>query len=82
MYELYKDEKTRLANFSFLFFAMEEEFLVCNQVTFVKFLENEKYNISIEKIDNRQLTWKTSKKVKLYNSIKESLQKRHEKSTN
>ena len=39
-------------------------------------------NNSIEKIDNRQLTWKTSKKVKLYNSIKESLQKRHEKSTN
>jgi hypothetical protein len=78
MFELYKDEKTELANFSFLFFAMEKDFLVCSQADFVKFLENEKYNISIEKIDNRQFKWQINKKSKLYNSIKETLQKKHE----
>ena len=81
MFELYKNEQTHLANFSFLFFAMEKDFLVCSQADFVKFLENENYNISIEKIDYRQLDWKNNKKSKLYNSIKEPLQKKHEKST-
>lgn len=82
MFELYKNETTHLANFSFLFFAMETDFLVCSQVEFVKFLEKEKYNISIDKIDNRQLEWKISRKAKLYNSIKEALKEKHEKSTN
>lgn len=81
MFELYKTENTHLANFSFLFFAMEKDFLVCTQTDFVKFIENEKYNISIEKIDNRQYNWDKSKKSKLYNSIKDTLQKKHEKST-
>lgn len=81
MFELYKTEKIHLANFSFLFFAMEKEFLVCNQTDFKEFLRDEKYNIDIEKIDNRQLEWQKSKKTKLYNSIREQLQKEHEKST-
>jgi hypothetical protein len=72
MFEFYKNEQTHLANFSFLFFAMEKDFLVCSQADFVKFLENENYNISIEKIDNRQLDWKNNKKSKLYNSIANS----------
>lgn len=81
MFELYKSDNKDLANFSFLFFAMEKDFLVCSQVDFVKFLEIEKYNVSIEKIDNRQFKWQINKKSKLYNSIKEPLQKKHEKST-
>ncbi len=81
MFELYKPDNKDLANFSFLFFAMEEDFLVCSQVDFVKFLEIEKYNVNIEKIDNRQFKWQINKKLKLYNSIKEPLQKKHEKST-
>lgn len=81
MYEHYKAENTHLANFSFLFFAMEKDFLVCNQADFVRFLETEKYDISIGKIDNRQLEWQKNKKAKLYNSIKEQLQQKHGKST-
>jgi hypothetical protein len=79
MFELYKTENTHLANFSFLFYAMEKDFLVCSQTDFVKFLENDKYDVSIEKIDSRQSG--KNRKSKLYNSIKESLQKKHEKST-
>lgn len=83
MFELYKPENKYLANFSFLFFAMEKEFLVCTQTDFVKFLENDKYDVNISKIDNRQwyLDMNQNKKSKLYNSIKEPLQKKHEKST-
>ena len=84
MFELYKDEiKYHLANFSFLFFAMEKDFLVCSQTKFKEFLREEKYNIEIEKIDPRQ--WRfdmnENKKSKLYNVIKESLQKKHGLST-
>lgn len=79
MFELYKPENTHLANFSFLFYAMEKDFLVCSQTEFVKFLENDKYNVNIEKIDSRQSG--TNKKSKLYNSIKETLQKKHNLST-
>ena len=64
MFELYKTEKTDLANFSFLFFAMNDDYLVCSQTDFVKFLEIETYNISIEKIDNRQWKWQINKKSK------------------
>lgn len=83
MFELYGNETNDLANFSFLFYAMEKEFLVCSQTKFKEFLRNEKYNIEIEKIDNRQwfLDMNKNKKSKLYNSIKESLQEKHEKST-
>lgn len=81
MFEFYKNETTHLANFSFLFFAMEKDFLVCSQADFKEFLRDEKYNIDIEKIDYRQLDWQQSKKANLYNSIKETLQKKHEKST-
>lgn len=77
MYNLYKDEKNKLANFSFLFYAMEKEFLVCNQSKFKEFLE--KQDIFIDKIDSRQSG--TNSKSKLYNSIKESVQKWHDKST-
>jgi len=72
MFEFYKDDKNVLANFSFLFHAMEKDFLVCNQTKFREFLRNEKYNIEIEKIDSRQ-SGKTNK-TKLYNSIRDNYQ--------
>lgn len=83
MYEKYKGDKNKLANFSFLFWAMEKDFLVCSQTEFKEFLSNEKYNIEIEKIDRRQwfLDMNGNKKSKLYNSIKESLQEKHGLST-
>lgn len=79
MFDLYKTENTDLANFSFLFYAMEKEFLLCSQTEFITFLGSDKYDVSIEKIDSRQSG--KNKKSKLYNSIKETLQKKHEKST-
>lgn len=79
MFDLYKTENTDLANFSFLFYAMEKDFLVCSQTEFITFLENDKYDVNIEKIDSRQSG--KNKKSKLYNSIKETLQKKYEKST-
>jgi hypothetical protein len=79
MFNLYKNELNNLANFSFLFYAMEKEFLVCGQSEFREFLRDEKYNIEIEKIDSRQSG--ENKKSKLYNSIKETLQKKHGLST-
>jgi len=72
MFEIYKDDKNALANFSFLFYAMEKDFLVCTQTEFREFLRDEKYNIEIDKIDSRQ-SGKTNK-TKLYNSIKERYQ--------
>lgn len=72
MFELYKNETNHLANFSFLFYAMEKDFLVCSQTEFKEFLRIEKYNVDIEKIDSRQSG--ENKKAKLYNSIKEKYQ--------
>ena len=69
MFEIYKTETNDLANFSFLFYAMEKDFLVCSQTEFREFLRSEKYNIDIDKIDSRQSG--NNKKTKLYNSIKE-----------
>ncbi|MCF7569475.1 hypothetical protein L3X37_14065 [Sabulilitoribacter arenilitoris] len=83
MFELYKDENKDNANFSFLFFAMKKDFLVCSQVDFVNFLQSENYDRNINKIDSRQwrLDLSGNNKSKLYNSIKDQLQKKHKKST-
>jgi hypothetical protein len=70
MHELYKDENTPLANYSFLYFAMcKNEYVICGATDFKKFLAN--YDISIDKIDTRQC--KNPKKLKLYLSKKDSL---------
>lgn len=81
MHEYYKDENKDNANFGFLFFVMEEDFLVCSQADFVKHLS--KYNVNIDKIDNRQYysDMNNNKKSKLYNSTKQLLQKEHDLST-
>lgn len=71
MHEFYREEvKTVQANFSFLYFAMEKDFLNCTQTSYIEFLEG--YDIFIDKVDSRQSG--TNKKSKLYNSIKEQLQ--------
>ena len=67
MYTFYKNETNHLANFSFLYYAMEKDFLVCSQTEYKEFLSNEKYNIEIDKIDSRQSG--KNKKANLYNSI-------------
>lgn len=72
MFKLYNNETNHLANFSFLFHAMEKDFLVCSQTEFREFLRNNRYNIEIEKIDSRQSG--KNKKAQLYNSIKEKYQ--------
>lgn len=68
MFKCYKDDKNTLANFSFLFYAMEKEFLVCSQTDFIHFLEREQYDIFIDKIDSRQA--ENIRKLKLYNAIR------------
>lgn len=71
MHELYKEEVKKLqANFSFLYYAMEKDFLNCSQKSYIEFLGS--YNIFIDKVDSRQSG--TNNKSKLYNSIKERLQ--------
>ena len=72
MFECYKDENKDNANFGFLFYAMEKEFLVCSQTEFIDFVGNEEYEISISKIDSRQSG--TNKKSNLYDAIKKSFQ--------
>ena len=83
MFNMYKSQKNLLAYFSFLFYAMKKDFLVCSQIEFVRFLSSEKYDIHISKIDNRQLEYdmNNNKKSKLYNSIKYQITQKHKKST-
>lgn len=69
MFKCYKDEKNQLANFSFVFQSLHKDKLICcSQTSFIHFLENEPYNIFIDKIDSRQ--YGTNKKTNLYNAIK------------
>ncbi|UOK41592.1 MULTISPECIES: hypothetical protein [Flavobacterium] len=80
MFDYYKTETTHLAHFSFLFYAMQKDgFIICTNSEFIDFLENEPYNVVIEKIDSRQAG--QNKKTTLYNSIKKRLTAEHTKST-
>lgn len=68
----YNNQSTDLANYSFLFYAMQKDgFVICGNIDFVNLLST--YNINIDKIDPRQSG--TNKKTNLYNATKESLQK-------
>ncbi|HEY6143088.1 MAG TPA: hypothetical protein VIV55_06595 [Flavobacterium sp.] len=74
----YNKESIDLANYSFLFYAMQKDnFVICTNIDFVKLLFT--YNIYLDKIDSRQSG--KNKKLKLYDSIKESLQEKHNLST-
>lgn len=76
MFNHYEKLKNDNANFSFLYYAMEKEFLICeNQIDFVRLLQTEKYDRNINKIDSRQwhLDMSKNKKSMLYNSEKDKL---------
>lgn len=65
MLSIYKEEpKYFLSNFSFLYYAMDNDYLVCYQSEFREFLEA--FDIILDKIDSRQSGVKTNKRFKLY----------------
>lgn len=69
LHEIYKNKNYQQANYSFLYYALEKEYLVCKGIDFINFLaEND---IIIDKIDSRQ--YGTNKKSDLFNSIKANL---------
>jgi hypothetical protein len=71
LHNLYKERKKYLADYSFLYQAMQKDNLVvCRGVDFKRFLSKE-FDITIEKIDSRQSG--TNPKTTLYNSIKEKI---------
>lgn len=69
LHNVYKTEKTHLANYSFIYNSMyRDSFIICKGTEFINFL-NENYDITIDKIDSRQ-NGRDNKKYKFYNSIK------------
>lgn len=66
LHNIYKDKKYHLANYSFLFYALEKDYLVCNGTDFIKFLS--KFDINIDKIDSRQ-SGTINNKTPLFNSV-------------
>jgi hypothetical protein len=64
LHNIYKNKINKQANYSFLFYALSEEYLVCNGTDFVNFLS--KFEIDIDKIDSRQSG--TNAKTSLFNS--------------
>lgn len=75
---LYKDNSTPQADYSFLFDIMQKDgFVICTGIKFIEYLS--KLDISMTKIDSSKTGNKL--KTKLYNAIKENLQKKHGLST-
>ena len=67
-----KQKKTTLANYSFIFHAMTEDeikYLTCRPIDYIKFLSE--FDIQIDKVDTRQSS--QTKKLTIYNTIKENL---------
>lgn len=66
LHKIYKnEEKNYLANYSFLFYALQKNYLVCSGTKFVNHLST--LDINIHKIDTRQSG--TNTKTRLFNSI-------------
>lgn len=65
LHNIYKGKKNKLANYSFLFYALEKNYLVCTGTKFKEFLSD--FDINIDKIDTRQSG--TNNKTLLFNSI-------------
>ena len=65
LHNIYKGKKNKLANYSFVFCALQKEYLVCSGTDFINFLS--KFDINIDKIDSRQSG--TNNKTPLFNSI-------------
>lgn len=73
LHTLYKNKGNRQAHYSFLFYALQTDYLVCSGAQFVEFLSG--LDIHIDKIDSRQSG--TNKKKDLFNSIQCKYQKKH-----
>tara|TARA_R110002051_G_scaffold313801_1_gene390226 strand:- start:234 stop:1022 length:789 start_codon:yes stop_codon:yes gene_type:complete len=72
--EFKKDGSHRLANYSFIFYAMTEDqfnLMICRPTDFIKFLRTSDFDIDIEKIDSRQSG--QNKRLSLYKAIKQEL---------
>lgn len=71
MDNFYKNKSNELANYSFLFYALDnDKYLVCSQKEFLEFLENR--SIILNKIDSRQ-SGMDNKRRDLYDSIRKSI---------
>lgn len=71
LYNIYKLKPKQQAYYSFLFYALDKDYLVCSGSDFITFLS--KLNIHIDKIDSRQSG--TNNKRDLFNSIQDKFLK-------
>ena len=71
LHNIYKLKPKEQANYSFLFYALDKDYLVCSGSDFITFLS--KLNIHIDKIDSRQSG--TNNKRDLFNSIQDKFLK-------
>ena len=71
LHNIYKLKLKQQAYYSFLFYALDKDYLVCSGSDFITFLS--KLNIHIDKIDSRQSG--TNNKRDLFNSIQEKILK-------
>ena len=71
LHNIYKLKSKQQAYYSFLFYALEKNYLVCSGSDFITFLS--KLNIHIDKIDSRQSG--TNNKRDLFNSIQDKFLK-------
>ena len=67
LHNIYKSKQNHLANYSFVFYALENDYLVCSGNDFKKFIST--LDIHIDKIDTRQSG--TNNRTPLFNSIQE-----------
>ena len=67
LHNIYKSKQNHLANYSFVFYALENDYLVCSGYDFKKFIST--LDIHIDKIDTRQSG--TNNRTPLFNSIQE-----------
>ncbi|TYB74500.1 hypothetical protein ES676_07465 [Bizionia saleffrena] len=70
---IYKKKTNKQAYYSFLYYALDKDYLVCNGAKFIEFLSV--LDIHIDKIDSRQSG--TNKKTDLFNSIQDKYQNKH-----
>ena len=71
LHNIYKLKPKQQAYYSFLFYALDKDYLVCSGSDFITFLS--KLNIHIDKIDSRQSG--TNNKRDLFNSIQDKFLK-------
>jgi hypothetical protein len=65
LHNLYKNEDKILANYSFVFYALQKKYLVCSNANFINYLST--LDIQIDKIDSRQSG--NTNKTSLFNAV-------------